>query len=340
MGRRIFITGTAGFIGFHLARQLLSKGWEVHGYDALTDYYDVELKKARHAKLTGSSRFTKTIAHLEDEEALTGAMDAARADVVVHLAAQAGVRYSIENPRSYIDANLIGSFNILDQAKQRNVDHLLMASTSSVYGTNRALPFVEDSDTNTPMSLYAATKKANEGMAHSYAHLFDLPITMFRFFTVYGPWGRPDLALFKFVKAAIEGSAIDVYNYGNMARDFTFVSDLVRSIELLIDVPPVPNDAGTFDAPYRVVNIGNGDKVPLERFIGATEAALGIPIAKRYLPMQPGDVPETWANTDLLFSLTGYRPETSVEKGIQSFVDWYREYYGVALPNTSSVLVA
>lgn len=343
MQKRIFITGTAGFVGFHLARRLLSKGWQVHGFDALTDYYDVNLKKDRHSLLDAASGFERTVAYLEDEKALSRALDASKPDVIVHLAAQAGVRYSIENPRSYIDSNLIGSFNILEQARRIETSHLLMASTSSVYGTNRSMPFKETATTETPMSLYAATKKANEAMAHSYAHLFEIPTTMFRFFTVYGPWGRPDLALFKFVKAAIEGTAIDVYNHGNMARDFTYVGDLVRSIELLIKVPPqqgAVNSWTEFEAPFQVVNIGNGDKVPLMRFIKATEDALGMSIPKNMLPMQLGDVPETWADTDLLFSLTGYRPNTTVEAGIQSFVDWYRDYYDVALPNRAIGRVA
>ena len=346
MDRRIFITGTAGFIGFHLARLLLSKGWNVHGFDALTDYYDVSLKKERHRILSGSKSFSKTIARLEDSETLSKAVQAHQPEIIVHLAAQAGVRYSIESPKSYIDSNLVGTFNVLEQAKSLDVSHLLMASTSSVYGTNRAMPFVEDAVTDTPMSLYAATKKANEAMAHSYAHLFNTPTTMFRFFTVYGPWGRPDLALYKFVKAAIEGHSIDVFNYGEMARDFTYVSDLVRAIERLLSVPPVTsganlnNDGGdTPSAPYRVVNIGNGEKVPLMRFINATETALGREIPKNFLPMQMGDVPETWANTDLLFDLTGYRPNTSVEQGIKSFVDWYLEYYqtSVSLSETTRV---
>jgi len=336
MTKRAFITGTAGFIGFHLARRLLSKGWKVHGFDALTDYYDISLKEDRHRILQSSNNFKTTIGYLEDEAKLTQAIDDAQPDVIIHLAAQAGVRYSIESPRSYIDSNLVGAFNILEQARRKRVGHLLMASTSSVYGTNRSMPFVEDAATETPMSLYAATKKANEAMAHSYAHLFEIPTTMFRFFTVYGPWGRPDLALFKFVKAAIEGSSIDVYNFGNMARDFTYVSDLVRSIEKLAEVPPQPSLQGSlperkFSAPYRIVNIGNGDKVPLMRFISATEAALGRSIPKNMLPMQMGDVPETWANTDLLFDLTGYRPNTPVEVGIQAFVDWYCDYYNVSL---------
>ncbi len=332
-----FITGTAGFIGFHLAKTLLAHGWTVAGFDGLTPYYDVSLKEKRHAMLAENPRFSTTIAQLEDAGALSRAVTKSRPDVIVHLAAQAGVRYSLENPKAYIDANILGTFNVMEAARDVKVSHLLMASTSSVYGANKHMPFQEAQQTETPLTLYAATKKANEAMAHSYAHLWKIPTTMFRFFTVYGAWGRPDLALYKFVDAALSGRNIDVYNHGQMARDFTFVDDLVKAIRLLIDaVPgeaPVPGDTLSPVAPYRVVNIGNGQQVPLMRFIAATEKALGLKIEKNMLPMQKGDVPETWANTDLLETLTGYRPNTDISVGIQTFVDWYRSYHGNHAPS-------
>lgn len=331
-----FVTGTAGFVGFHLARRLLAKGWNVHGYDALTDYYDVSLKKDRHQLLSVSPKFSCTIGRLEDMACLAEAAEQTAPDVIIHLAAQAGVRHSLEAPRTYIDANLTGTFNVLELAKAHRVDHLLMASTSSVYGSNRQMPFQETSLTDTPLSLYAATKKANEMMAHSYAHNWGIPITMFRFFTVYGPWGRPDLALFKFVRAALAGEAIDVFNYGKMARDFTYVDDLVKAIDLLIGHTPTKAET----PPFRVVNIGNGDKVPLERFITATEKALGLPIKRNLRPMQMGDVPETWADTDLLETITGFRPNTPIEDGIREFVDWYCRYYGVPADPSQRPMVA
>ena len=331
----VFITGTAGFIGYHLARELLCHGVNVVGYDGLTDYYDVNLKKHRHQMLSAHPGFTAKIAMLEDEKELGRAIRAAQPDAIVHLAAQAGVRYSLENPRAYIDANITGTFNVMEQAHAIGVKHLLMASTSSVYGANTQMPFAETQQTDTPLTLYAATKKANEHMAHSYAHLWDIPTTMFRFFTVYGPWGRPDLALFKFVKAALADEPIDVYNHGQMARDFTHVSDLVRAIHLLIDTPPalggppIGGDTLSPVAPYRVVNIGNGDKVPLMTFIAALENALGFEIKKNMMDMQMGDVPGTWANTDLLHELTGFRPQTNIQDGIAQFVAWYRDYHEV-----------
>ena len=336
--RTVFVTGTAGFIGFHLASHLLDEGFRVVGFDGLTDYYDVELKKSRHVMLSKNPNFTAHIGLLEDYDNLAKIVADANPDVIVHLAAQAGVRYSLENPRAYVDTNLTGTFNLMETARIQKVDHLLMASTSSVYGGNTQMPFEETQKTELPLTLYAATKKANEGMAHSYAHLWHIPTTMFRFFTVYGPYGRPDLALFKFVKAAIADEAIDVYNHGEMARDFTYVSDLVHSIRLLIDaVPPMPNadtpkiagDSLSPVAPFRTMNIGNGATVPLMEFIDEIEAALGKPIKKNMMEMQKGDVPATWANTDLLEHLTGYRPNTPVKEGIRRFVEWYRDYYKV-----------
>lgn len=333
---RVLITGTAGFIGFHLARLLLAEGFSVHGYDGMTEYYDVNLKSRRHQMLHQHQGFVATEAMLEDEEALWAVAERFRPDVIVHLAAQAGVRYSLENPRAYIDSNVIGTFNVMEAARRLQVGHLLMASTSSVYGANTDMPFTEAQKADTQLTIYAATKKANEAMAHSYAHLWDIPTTMFRFFTVYGTWGRPDLALYKFVEAILEDRPIDVYNNGNMYRDFTYVDDLVRAIRLLIDCPPErPSDGTVPDgdslspvAPFRIVNIGNSDKVGLLDFIEAIEDCLGRKAVRNYMPMQMGDVPATWADAELLQRLTGYRPQTNFRHGIACFVDWYRSYYG------------
>ena len=336
--RTVFITGTAGFIGFHLAQLLLDEGFRVVGFDAMTDYYDVALKQRRHQTLLQNANFRCTEAYLEDFETLKASVDEAAPDVIVHLAGQAGVRYSLENPRSYISANVVGTFNLMECAREHEVEHLLMASTSSVYGANTDMPFAETQKASTPLTLYAATKRANEHMGHCYAHLWKIPTTMFRFFTVYGPWGRPDLALFKFVKAGLNGDPIDVYNNGEMARDFTYVTDLVRGIRLLIDAAPeepespddiVEGDSLSAVAPFRVVNIGNNTMVPLMEFIAAIEESLGMTIEKNFMEMQKGDVPATWANADLLERLTGYRPETTVKDGVQKFVEWYREYYNV-----------
>ncbi|MCV6587153.1 MAG: GDP-mannose 4,6-dehydratase [Marinibacterium sp.] len=336
--RTVFVTGSAGFIGFHLSQLLLDEGFRVVGFDAMTDYYDVALKHRRHQILLQNQNFTCTEAYLEDFDALQACITAAKPDVIVHLAAQAGVRYSLENPRSYMSANVMGAFNVMECARELGVDHLLMASTSSVYGANTEMPFDELQRAATPLTLYAATKRANEHMGHCYSHLWKIPTTMFRFFTVYGPWGRPDLALFKFVHAAMNGEAIDVYNNGEMARDFTYVTDLVRGIRLLIDAVPeepadpadiVDGDSLSPVAPFRVVNIGNNDMVPLMDFIAAIEDSLGMTIKKNFMEMQKGDVPATWANADLLERLTGYRPQTSVKDGVRAFVDWYRDYYNV-----------
>ena len=335
--RKALITGTAGFIGFHLARLLLAEGFRVHGYDGMTDYYDVTLKQRRHAMLLQCPGFSATEGMLEDQAGFDKIADEFEPDVIVHLAAQAGVRYSIENPRAYVDANILGSFNVMEAARRAGVRHLLMASTSSVYGANEEMPFDEGQKADTPLTVYAATKKATENMAHSYAHLFDLPVTMFRFFTVYGPWGRPDMALFKFTKAILEGKPIDVYNYGDMKRDFTYVEDLVEGIRLLIDAVPVRPEDGIVPegdslspvAPWRVVNIGNSEAVQLTDYIKAIEEATGRKAEQNLMPMQAGDVPATWANADLLQALTGYRPKTSVREGVARFVEWYRDYYRV-----------
>ncbi|HCY54117.1 MAG TPA: UDP-glucuronate 5-epimerase [Oceanicaulis sp.] len=335
--KRVFITGTAGFIGFHLARLLLEEGHQVHGYDGLTDYYDVTLKQARHRILEGMPGFSKTEAMLEDNDTLAKAVHGFAPDIIVHLAAQAGVRYSLENPRAYIEANIIGTFNVMELARELKVSHLLMASTSSAYGANEEMPFKETDKADTPLTMYAATKKANEVMGHTYAHLWNLPTTMFRFFTVYGPWMRPDLAPFKFADAILAGRLIDIYNHGEMYRDFTYVDDLVRGIRLLMDAVPVrpasgadiaPGDSLSPAAPYRIVNIGNSSQVKLLDFVDIIEAELGVKAIRNYMDMQPGDVPATWADASLLHSLTGYRPQTDIRTGIARFVSWFREYYG------------
>ncbi len=334
--RKVLVTGSAGFIGFHLSKLLLEEGFEVVGFDGMTDYYDITLKERRHAMLKQNPHFRSIEARLEDMDALSDLFASDKPDVIVHLAAQAGVRYSLENPRSYIESNLIGTFNVMECAREHGVDHLLMASTSSVYGANTDMPFAETQKADTQITLYAATKKANESMAHSYAHLWKMPTTMFRFFTVYGPWGRPDMALFKFVKATLNGDPIDVYNNGKMFRDFTYVEDLVRAIRLLIDTPPVqPETSEEIDegdslspvAPFRVVNIGNSTKIPLMDFVDEVEKSLGIKPVINFMEMQKGDVPATYADASLLQKLTGYTPKTDVATGVKLFVNWYRDYY-------------
>lgn len=333
---RVLITGTAGFIGFHLARLLLDEGFRVHGYDGMTDYYDIRLKQRRHAMLLQNPGFSATEAMLEDHLRLDAVADDFQPDIIVHLAAQAGVRYSLENPRTYLDANVIGTFNMMEAARRLKVRHLLLASTSSVYGANEDMPFTETAKADTQLTIYAATKKATESMSHAYAHLWSLPTTVFRFFTVYGPWGRPDLALYKFVDAILDERPIDIYNNGEMYRDFTYVDDLVRGIRLLIDAAPVrpasgekisPGDSLSPVAPHRIVNIGNSNMVRLLDFIDAIEACLGRKAIRNYMPIQPGDVPATWADASLLQGLTGYRPQTDLREGVARFVDWFRDYY-------------
>lgn len=307
------------------------------GYDGMTDYYDVALKRRRHLMLLEHEAFSLTEAMLEDDAKLWETMNAFSPEVVVHLAAQAGVRYSIENPRAYIDSNVIGSFNVMEAARKLKVKHLLMASTSSVYGASEQMPFTETEKADAQLTIYAATKKANESMAHAYAHLWNLPTTMFRFFTVYGPWGRPDMALFKFVDAILKGRPIDIYNNGEMYRDFTYVDDLVHGIRLLIEaIPSRPmsaaeiarGDSLSSAAPFRIVNIGNSKKVRLLDFVDAIEAELGCKAIRNYMPMQMGDVPATWADSTLLQQLTGYRPQTDFRDGVARFVEWFRDYYG------------
>ena len=334
---KIFITGTAGFIGFHLAKLLLNDGFKIHGYDGMNDYYDVNLKYARHNILLKNPNFTATEGMLEDNEKLNTISNTFQPDVIIHLAAQAGVRYSLENPRAYINSNIIGTFNLMEVARKQNIKHFLMASTSSVYGSNLKTPFKEIEKTDTQLTIYAATKKANENMAHAYSHLWKIPITMLRFFTVYGPWGRPDMALFKFVSAILNNKPIDVYNNGEMYRDFTYVDDVVRAIRLLIEKIPdssnkkkiAKNDSLSLVAPYRVVNIGNSNKVKLLDFIETIEEVLGKKAIYNYMPIQKGDLTTTLADVSLLKKLIDYSPKTNFRDGICSFIEWYREYYKV-----------
>lgn len=331
--RRVMVTGAAGFIGFHVSRLLLEQGAAVLGVDNFSDYYDVGLKEARNTILAEHPDYTLARLAIEDASALGTAWRAFKPDVVIHLAAQAGVRFSIDHPDSYIASNIVGSFNILELARHEGLDHLLAASTSSVYGANPDMPFTEMQRTQTPMSLYAATKGATELMGHSYSHLFGTPMTFFRFFTVYGPWGRPDMALFKFTRGIIDGTPIDIYNNGNMVRDFTYVGDLAEAVVALIDaVPgktPVAGDSLSPVAPCRVVNIGAGKPTQLLDYIAAIEAAVGKPAVRNLLPMQPGDVPATEASHDLLKTLIGRAPATPPSVGVPEFVRWYRDYYAV-----------
>jgi|TARA_A100001011_G_C14210383_1_gene799617 UDP-glucuronate 4-epimerase len=331
---KVFITGTAGFIGFHLAKLLLKDGFRVHGYDSINDYYDVNLKLARQNILLKDKNFSTTKGFLEENDKLNEDADKFQPDVIIHLAAQAGVRYSLENPRVYINSNIIGTFNVLEIAKKHKVKHLLMSSSSSVYGANTNMPFTENDKVDTQLTIYAATKKSNESMAHSYANLWKIPITMFRFFTVYGPWGRPDMAYFKFVSSILNNKPIDIYNNGDMYRDFTYVDDLVNGIKLLIGCIPTNNKISENDslssvAPFRLVNIGNSDKIKLIDFIEAIEESLNKKAIRNYMPMQKGDVAETWADTSLLKDLTGYISKTNFDDGITHFVKWYQEFYGV-----------
>lgn len=328
------VTGSAGFIGYHTAARLLALGWRVIGLDSLSDYYDVALKERRHAMLAQSPGFTPIIGRLEDDDRLMDLFRTHRPDLVIHLAAQAGVRWSIEAPRSYVEANLIGTFALLEAARAFPPEHMLLASTSSVYGANTDMPYGETDRADSQMSFYAATKKATEAMAHSYAHLYGLPTTMFRFFTVYGPWGRPDMAHFKFTRAILNGDPIDVYNHGRMSRDFTYIDDLVDGIVGLAAAVPGDSPVGDHDslspvAPWRVVNIGSNAPTSLMDYITAIETACGRPAEKILHPMQPGDVPATWARIALIQDLTGYAPKVGLQDGITRFVDWYRSYYRV-----------
>jgi len=335
-GKTALVTGSSGFIGYHLCRRLLSDGWEVIGIDCLSDYYDVSLKERRQSGLMQSAGFRTVTERIETPGVMHELMEQHRPDALIHLAAQAGVRYSIDHPESYVEANLIGTFRVLEAMRAFPPRHSLLASTSSVYGANTEMPYAETAKADTQMSFYAATKKATEAMAHSYAHLYDLPTTMFRFFTVYGPWGRPDMAPYKFTRAILAGDPIDVYNHGDMSRDFTYIDDLVDGIARLIDVAPVrpaPGDAIPEGdslspvAPYRIVNIGNSEPVRLMDFIAAIEEATGRTAQKTFMDMQPGDVAATWADATLLQSLTGYRPKTDIRAGVALWVAWFRDYY-------------
>ncbi len=334
---RILVTGAAGFIGYHTARALLARGEAVAGLDNLNPYYDVTLKQARLAMLESEPAFRFYKADLADAGAVDKAFEAFKPERVVHLGAQAGVRYSIENPEVYVQSNVAGTLHVLEASRRTKVDHLVLASTSSVYGANTALPFAVAQNVDHPLSLYAATKKAAELMAHSHAHLFGLRVTVLRFFTVYGPWGRPDMALFKFTRAILKGEPIDVYNDGRHARDFTYVDDIVEGVVRTLDRPAQSNphwsganpDPASSAAPYRVYNIGNNQSVELMDLIASLERKLGRTADKRFLPIQPGDVPRTWANIDGLVADTGFRPATPIDVGVCRFVDWYVDYYRV-----------
>ena len=333
----ILVTGAAGFIGFHVTQRLLAAGHQIVGIDNLNDYYDVGLKQSRLDLIAQhpSVRFIKM--ELADRAAMASLFEQHAFQRVSHLGAQAGVRYSIDNPHAYADANLIGHLNILEGCRHHKIEHLLYASSSSVYGLNRKMPFSTDDSVDHPVSLYAATKKANELMSHTYSHLYNLPTTGLRFFTVYGPWGRPDMALFKFTRAMIAGDAIDVYNRGEMKRDFTYIDDIAEAIVRLQDVIPQRDESWTVEtgspatssAPYRVYNIGNSQPTSLIKYIEAIEKALGVTAKKNLLPMQPGDVLETSADTEALYQAIGFKPQTGVEEGVARFVSWYREFYNV-----------
>ena len=332
---KVLITGAAGFIGFHVAERLLAQGYDVVGIDNLNDYYDVNLKLARLARIQSQPNFRFIKLDLADRPAIAELFAHEGFDRVIHLGAQAGVRYSIDNPHAYADANLVGHLNVLEGCRHTGVGHLLYASSSSVYGLNRKTPFSTDDSVDHPVSLYAATKKANELMSHSYAHLYGLPTTGLRFFTVYGPWGRPDMALFKFTRAILEGKAIDVYNHGDMRRDFTYIDDIAEAVVRLTEVIPQRNpdwrvetgSPANSSAPYRVYNIGNSQPIQLTAFIHELEQALGVQATMNLLPMQPGDVLETSADTSALEATIGFRPGTELSHGLAQFVSWYRHYY-------------
>jgi len=334
---RVLITGVAGFIGFHLAKRLLARGDQVVGLDNLNDYYDVTLKEARLAQMKGQPGFHFYKLDLADREGIPRLFKEHEPEIVVNLAAQAGVRYSLHNPHAYIDSNLLGFTNILEGCRHFGVKHLVFASSSSVYGANTRMPFSVHDNVDHPVSLYGASKKANELMAHTYSHLYGLPATGLRFFTVYGPWGRPDMALFLFTKAILEGRPINVFNYGNMRRDFTYIDDIVEGVVRVLDRPAEPNrtwsgdapDPGSSGAPYKLYNIGNNQPVELMRFIEVLEDQLGVKAVKNMLPLQPGDVPATYADVDDLVRDVGFKPGTPIEVGIERFVTWYRSYYRV-----------
>ena len=332
---KILITGTAGFIGFHLAKYLLSKKFQIIGIDGMTNYYDVNLKIARHDILSKFSNFICEEFLLEDAKKLKKIFKKYQPTIVVHLAGQAGVRFSNENPGSYINSNIVATFNILDICKNFQIKHLLFSSTSSVYGDNIAMPFKETNKTDEPLSFYAATKKSCEVMMHSYSHIYKIPITVIRFFTVYGPWGRPDMALFKFTKNILEKKEIEIYNHGNMKRDFTYIDDLIYGINSILTLVPnitdssikIANDTLSKSAPYRIVNIGNAEPINLIDYINLIEKRLGIKAKKKFLDMQKGEVKDTWSDISLINNLNGFRPRVNISKGIKNFVDWYTHYY-------------
>lgn len=334
---KVILTGAAGFIGMHTALRLLARGDTVVGVDDLNAYYEVELKQRRLAQLRQHPGFGFQRMNIADREAMAALFARERPQRVVHLAAQPGVRYSLTNPYAYIDANVNGFITVLEGCRQHGVEHLVYASSSSVYGGNTVMPFAERHGVDHPVSLYAATKKANELMAHTYSHLFRLPTTGLRFFTVYGPWGRPDMAPFLFTRAILEGRAIDVFNHGDMLRDFTYVDDIVEGVVRVLDKPATPDagfdaaspDPSASSAPYRIFNIGNSQPVPLLEFIGALERALGRSAAKNFLPLQPGDVPATSADTSALQSWIGFSPHTPLDAGVRRFIDWYKSHYGL-----------
>ena len=333
---KVLLTGAAGFIGMHCIERLLARGDSVVGVDNLNDYYEVSLKEARLARIANHTNFSFHQVSVEDRDAMASLFAAEKPDRVIHLAAQAGVRYSLENPHAYIDANLQGFTNILEGCRHNDVEHLVYASSSSVYGGNEQMPFSEHHSVDHPVSLYAATKKANELMAHTYSHLYGLPTTGLRFFTVYGPWGRPDMALFLFTRAMLAGDTINVFNNGQMVRDFTYIDDIVEGVIRVLDKVAEPNpdfdplqpDPQTSKAPFRVFNIGNGNPTPLMDYIAALEEALGITAKKNMMPMQPGDVPATSADTTELFNWVGFAPDTDVRDGVKRFAEWYLAYNG------------
>jgi UDP-glucuronate 4-epimerase len=334
---KVLVTGSAGFIGAAVSERLIARGDEVIGVDNLDPYYDVQLKKARLARLTAHDNFIDARVDIADGAALADVFSKNRPERVVNLAAQAGVRYSLENPHAYVNTNLVGFTNILEGCRHNGVEHLVYASSSSVYGANTRLPFSVHDNVDHPVSLYAATKKSNELMAHCYSHLYGLPVTGLRFFTVYGPWGRPDMALFLFTRKILAGEAIDVFNHGNHRRDFTYVDDIAEGVVRALDKPAMANpdwsgdtpDPATSSAPYRLYNIGNNNWVELSRYIEVLEDCLGRKAEKNLLPLQPGDVPDTYADVDNLVKDIGYRPNTTIEVGVRRFVDWYKDYYGV-----------
>lgn len=333
------VTGAAGFIGFHISLKLLEEGWRVIGLDCLSDYYEVSLKKDREKILLQKSSYRSVHGNVESSGVILNLFKEERPETVIHLAGQAGVRHSISNPRPYLESNILGTFEIVEAARLFPPKHTLIASTSSVYGANEVMPYKEVHRSDHQISFYAATKKCTENIAHSYSHLFNLPITMIRFFTVYGPWGRPDMALFKFTNAILNNKKINVYNFGDMSRDFTYVDDLVKCIRLLIDIPPLLNQKKTSEsrdvdtlspvAPFRTVNIGNSKPEKLEHFLEILEELLGRKAIKNLLPIQPGDLPTTWADTGLLKELTGYQPNTPVREGVSKFIKWYKDYYKI-----------